>query len=146
MEVKEPENVVLGTIGAIVGAIIGSILWILLDQVGFIASIAALAIIFCGIKGYEILGKRISKKGIIISIVITIIIVFLADIFSMGFSIYREFAAEYGISIADAILSVPNFLTEPQILSQFLLNLAIGYVFVVIGCFRFVRRIWHSAE
>lgn len=146
MEVQENENVVLGIIGAILGAIIGSILWILLDQVGFIASIAAFAIVFCAVKGYEILGKKISKKGIIISVVITVIIVVLADMLSMGFSIYREFSAEYEISVADAILSVPGFLTEPQILTQFLLNLAIGYIFVAIGCFKFVRQIWHTVE
>lgn len=143
---KKQENVVLGTIGAIVGAILGSIVWILLDQVGFIASLAAFAIIACGIKGYEFLGGKLSKKGIIICVVVTVITVLLADIISMGISIFVEFSGAYDITIIDALLSVPSFLTEPKILFSFLKSLAMGYVFVALGCYKFVGNLWNTVD
>ena len=45
------ENVLLGTVGAIVGGLVGSALWAILGRIGFIAGIAGDAIVFCGMKG-----------------------------------------------------------------------------------------------
>ena len=56
-EVKAPENMVLGILGAIVGALIGGASIIGLSQLGYIASISGLILAFCTLKGYELLSK-----------------------------------------------------------------------------------------
>lgn len=147
MEINaKTENVVLGTIGAIIGSIIGSVLWIILDQVGFIASIAAVAIIFCGIKGYEIFAKKISKKGLIICIIITLIVIFLADLVSLGISAYIGLKSEYDVSLIRCIFYSYEFLSVPEVASPFWISLGMGYLFAAGGCFKIVGGIWDSLK
>ena len=56
-EIKAPENVFLGLIGARVGARLGGASIILLSQLGYIASISGVILAFCTLKGYQLLGK-----------------------------------------------------------------------------------------
>lgn len=60
------ENILLGIIGAVLGVLLGAALWVFLGRIGFIAGIAGYAIVFCGMKGYELLGGHLSKGGIIL--------------------------------------------------------------------------------
>lgn len=135
------ENVFLGIIGAVIGTFIGSLLWILLDQIGFIAGIAGYAIVYCGIMGYEKLGKRISKKSIIICIILSILTVFLADVASIGITMFREVD---GISLLQSFLILPFVLGESEILKSLIINLVIGYIFGAWGSFSFVRSLWNA--
>jgi len=57
---EKKENLPLGLIGAVIGILLGSVLWVLIGQIGFIAGIAGYAIVFCGMKGYALLGKELS--------------------------------------------------------------------------------------
>ena len=137
---------ILGVIGAILGALLGSILWILLDQVGFIAGIAGYAIVFCCVKGYDLFGRILTKRGIVISVLVSLIMILFADCFSLGITIYRELGEQYNITIIDALLSVPYFLTEGEILRNLLLNLAIGYVFAIWASGSFIKELWHAVD
>jgi len=84
-EVNEPivldknENILLGTIGALIGSLAGAVIIILLGQLGFVASIAGVAMAYCTLYLYEKFAGKISKTGIIISILIMIIMTFLAE-------------------------------------------------------------------
>lgn len=138
--------VILGLIGAILGALIGSILWIILDQVGFIAGIAGYAIVYCCVKGYDILGRTISKRGIVICILVSLITILFADCFSLGVTIYKELHEQYSITFVDALLSVPYFLTEGEIIKNLLINLAIGYVFAIWASHSFIKALWQATD
>ena len=63
------ENALLGTLGALLGAALGSASIILLSQINIVSALSGLLIAFCALKGYEILGGKLSTLGIIISIV-----------------------------------------------------------------------------
>lgn len=83
---QKPENVIAGMVGAIVGALIGGASIVLLDQVGFVASISGFLIAFLSLKGYEWLGGRLTKKGIVASIVLCVIMPLLS--YFMSIAIY----------------------------------------------------------
>ncbi len=144
--ITKKDIVILGFIGAIIGALIGSILWIVLDQVGFIAGIAGYAIVYCCAKGYELLGRTISKRGIVICIFVSVFMILFADCFSLGISIYRQFQNEFDIAFVDALLSVPEFLKDTEILKSLLLNLVIGYLFAIWASGSFIKALWIAVD
>lgn len=140
------ENVLLGIIGAVAGAVIGSVLWILIGQFGFIAGIAGYAIVLGSVKGYELLGKKVSRKGIVICVIISIFTIAFAECFSLGITIYREFSKEYAITVIDALKSVPQFLTVPDVRGEVAKSLVVGYGFAIWANFSFVKKLWKQIK
>ena len=55
--VKE-ENFVAGLVGAFLFSLAGGIVWYLLYQIGFIASISGIIGVVCAVKGYAVFGKK----------------------------------------------------------------------------------------
>ena len=108
---QEKGNVVLGVIGAIIGTALGGMLWILLSQIGIIASIVGFVIIFLGIKGYSLLAGNISKGGIIFCIVLACLTIPFSEISSLAISVFMS-SRQYGISIFDAFFVIPTILTD----------------------------------
>lgn len=141
---EQRENIVLGILGGIIGAIIGSLLWILLDQINFIAGIAGVAIVYSAFKGYERLGRRISKTGVIICVIISALIIIGADLFSLSIDMYQSFSEYYSISFRDAVSYIPYVLANGEILRRFLFNLGIGYLVAVLGSYSLVHNLWMS--
>lgn len=103
-EIKE--NVFLGIIGAFVGSLIGAICIVLLGQFGYIASICGVVMGICALKGYALLGKRMSVKGLIISIILMIIMVYLSNMVSYGLAVAEVFEVDKitGISAVHMLL------------------------------------------
>ena len=59
---SQKENVLIGTVGAFIGAIIGGAVALFIARMGYVSYIAGLVLGVCVVKGYEILGKKFSKK------------------------------------------------------------------------------------
>ena len=134
------ENVLLGTVGALVGAVIGGGLMILLSQIGVFASIAGVVLAFCSLKGYELLGKHLSLKGVIIAVVLMVVTPFVADTLDWGILLSNEFASlGYEVSVIDAALMVPDMLAEGAIeMEVYIQNLLMLYVFTALGAFSLI--------
>ncbi len=134
-EVKAPENVFLGVIGALIGAILGGASIILLSEMGYVASISGVILAFCTLKGYELLAKGLSKKGMVICIVVMLVTPFLADLLGWGIVIQRDLP-ELGAGLLEAMLLVPALIeAEVIVLSDYLMNLGMVYLFVILGGF-----------
>lgn len=145
--VQDKPNVVLGTVGALVGALIGAALWVLVYQLGYIAAIVGIAMIFLAYKGYTILARGKDKKGVIIATVISVIVLFLAHIFCWGLELYNLLAAEYEITFMDSLLSLPSLLaSDSELMMSFVKDLVIGYVLMAVGSFSFVRNLARQAD
>ena len=71
---EKKENVLLGILGAFLFSLAGAVVWVVLDLIGFIAAISGLVGVFCAIHGYRIFAGKLSKKGIIIAIIIAFIV------------------------------------------------------------------------
>lgn len=134
-------NLPLGIVGALVGSIIGVAVWILIYQLGFVAGITGFIMAVCCFKGYEMLGGRIDKKGVWIAIAISIAMLAVAEMICLGIEIHALYSEFYDISFFDAMSVVPDFLSEPEILSAVLGDLAFGYVFMAVASFSYIKNI-----
>ncbi len=132
-EIQPKENVMLGILGALGGALLGGASIILLSQLGYIASISGFILAFCTLKGYELLAKGRSTKGIVICVIFMLITPFVADLLDWAIMAYRELGA-YGFSYGDCLLLMPEFLSDGTIpMGDYLKNLGMIYLFVAIG-------------
>lgn len=136
---KKPENVVAGFVGAFIGSLIGGGCIILLSQLGFVSALSGLIMAVCTLKGYELLGGRMSKKGIMIAIVLMLVMPYIADRIDWAILIKSEFA-DYGITFGEAFAIVPALIAEEAIeMSTYLTNLLMIYGFAALGAFTTLR-------
>ena len=64
------ENIVAGVVGAFLGSLIGVVCTVVIGQLGYVAAISGLIMAVCALKGYELLGGTLSKKGVAVSAVL----------------------------------------------------------------------------
>ena len=140
------ENLFLGVIGALLGALLGMVLWVVIGMIGYIAGIAGLVMVICAIKGYQLLGKKISRKGIVICILISCLMLAGAEYVSLGIVIFKELGAAYDLSLTDSFALVPAFLEEPGVIGGVKTDLLIGYILAILSSFSSVRRLWTQGE
>lgn len=125
------ENVVGGIVGALLGSLLGVLCIVLLGQLGYVAAISGIIMAVCTIKGYELLGGKISTKGIVISCIIMVLMTYIGDRVDWAVVICREYETS---QIFAAFNAVPYFIHEGAIaIGSYIGNLLILYVFVIIG-------------
>lgn len=127
-EVKE--NVLLGTVGALIGCIIGAVLIVVLSYMGYMASISGLVMGICALKGYTLLGKKMSVKGIVITAVLMIVTVLVSHMVGWGLAV----AEVYEVDVLTATLAIPMLLEEGAIeMGIFVKDLLMLYAFTALG-------------
>lgn len=131
-EVKPAENFVLGLIGALGGALLGGASIILLGQMGYIASISGVILAFCTLKGYEMLAKGLSTKGVILCAVLMLVTPFLADYLNWGIMLYKELSS-IGATFGECMEILPDVLRDSEVWGEYLKNLGMLYLFVIMG-------------
>lgn len=138
--VQKPENVFTGIIGALIGAALGAGSIILLSQLGFIASISGLILAVCTLKGYELLGNRLSTTGIIVSLLLMLVTPYLADRMDWAIVIMQTYADE-GVTLGEAFRAVPYMIQEGGIeQAQYIKSLLMLYGFTALGGFSTVAN------
>ena len=143
-DLEKKENLPLGLIGAVIGILLGSVLWVLIGQIGFIAGIAGYAIVFCGMKGYQLLGKKLSKTGIIICIVLSFLAIIGAEVVSLGITAYRELSEYYSLTLGESFSLLPELLKEPELVGAVAKDLAIGYILSIWASYSSVKNTWRQ--
>ena len=134
------ENVLAGLVGAFLFSLAGGALWFVLYLVGFIAAISGLVGAICAIKGYSVFAKKESVKGIIMSVIISLIVMVIAWYFCLAhdiYTVYKEgFAAgeiDFSYTFFESVRLAPEFLKDPEIRGAYLKDLGLGLLFCVIG-------------
>ncbi len=136
------ENVLFGIIGAFLFSLVGGVMYVVLSMIGFIAAISGLIGVVCAIKGYTFFAKKESKKGIIISVIISALVLVIA--WYVGFCIglvdayelwYETGEADFVPTIFEALQF--GFLYIPDNLS-FLWDLVLSLGLGAIGCWSYV--------
>lgn len=134
------ENVVAGVVGAFLGSLIGVVCTVVIGQLGYVASVSGLVMAVGALKGYELLGKKLSKKGAVISSVLVLVMTYLAHRLSWAISIAG--AVEAGVfecfraipALLDAgVLEGPSYWGDLAMLYLFTL---LGAVPTIIGGLR----------
>jgi hypothetical protein len=129
---SQKNNIIAGTVGAFLGSLIGVTLWVVVGLAGYIAAICGLVLSICTIKGYQLFGGKLDKKGMFITILITILMIFASQYLLLSFEVYNEFKVDYGITIFQAIKSIPEFLQEAEVKRSFLADLGVGYLLTLV--------------
>ena len=137
--VTSSENIVGGIIGAFIGTIPGVILWVLIGTFGFIASISTVLMLAGAIKGYTILGKSMSVRGVIISAIFTVIMTFAAVHISYIVEAIRAWGFD-GFSQSSVISFLRWIWSEGEIRASLLKDLGIAYLFLIVYGISYVRR------
>ncbi|MCR5021430.1 hypothetical protein [Ruminococcus sp.] len=131
MDFDNDDSKVAGTVGALIGAALAIGLWCLIGLLGRIAFIGGIAICLGSLGGYYLLGKGMSKTGLIISLVIIVLAVYLATRLNYAISLYRAFDGE--VSFGKCYSSVIKLLAAYGEKGSFYKDLFFGYLITIGG-------------
>lgn len=135
------ENMTKGILGALLGSIIGIIVIILFGKLGFVASIAGFVMAGATIKLYEKFAGDISKKGIIVCIIIMIVMTIVGNNLTISILLVDELRENnIEATVFDIFIRFYTLLSNGYIdVSSYLTNLFMVLLFNVIGAFSFLR-------
>ena len=137
---NQKENVLLGAVGALLGALIGGAVALFIARLGYVAMVAGIVLGICTIKGYEILGRKVSRKGIVISSIWMVITVFLVNQIDLA----MEVVAKLGVEFAFAFRVVNDLIFSGHFPDNYFYNLAMLAVFTLVGAGVSVSSVWSS--
>ena len=126
---NQKENVLLGAVGALLGALIGGAVALFIARLGYVAMVAGIVLGICTIKGYEILGRKVSRKGIVISSIWMVITVFLVNQIDLA----MEVVSKLGVEFAFAFRVVNELIFSGDFPDNYFYNLAMLAVFTLVG-------------
>lgn len=133
-EVSGGENILAGIVGAFIFSLGGGVLTFLIYQTGYISFWSGLVTFFLANLGYEIFSKnKLSKVSAFVACIVSVVVMFVAMYICYAYDLYVVFK-EYGITIFDAISSLPEFFDEPEVMEGFMHDLLLAEVFTIIGC------------
>lgn len=131
---QKKENLIGGIVGAFFGSLVGILCIIIFSQMGRIAAISGVVMAVCTIKGYEILGGKLTRKGIVACILMMLVMTYMGDRLDWAIMIMREVGTDWGIDFATAFQLVPQLLAEDVLDSgSYWGNLVILYLFTIGG-------------
>ncbi|MBQ2799545.1 MAG: hypothetical protein IJF09_09185 [Ruminiclostridium sp.] len=155
-------NPFMGFIGAVLFALIACVIWVLFGMMGRISYIGGLAMGFCTVTGYKLLGKKFDVFGIISCIVVIALAVLGSNLFIVTTTLFQQSGIEESLAylgyngFADVFFNFFSLATtldellvaageKATIMSSFLLDLGIGYLlsgvgFCVVGIPAFKER------
>ena len=132
IEEQKPENPVAGAVGALLGSLVGALAIILISRLGFVAAISGVIMAVTTLKGYELLGGKLSTKGMIISAVLMVVMVYLANRADWAISVYQEFKS-YGADFFQCFRIVPELLKDADLTGRYIGSLVLVYLFTALG-------------
>lgn len=138
---QKKENVVGGVVGAIIGSLLGVVCIVLLSQLGYVAALSGVAMAVGVLKGYELLGGKLTKKGIAIGIVIMLLMTYLGDRLDWAIKLLGEGGgADMGLNLFECYKLVPSMI-EMEIIdpANYAISLIMLYVFLLLGAVPTIR-------
>ncbi|MBQ4575895.1 MAG: hypothetical protein IJA85_11985 [Clostridia bacterium] len=144
------ESLPLGIVGALVGAVIGAASIVLIGQLGYVAAISGFLLAVLTVKGYELLGRKLTGRGILACVVIMVLMTWFGQRMDWAFSLYNEIKAypdqyDYTLTLFEAFRYMEAFLTEDGY-NSYLIHLAEVALFVLIGAFPTIRGTLRSQK
>ena len=138
---QKNENIVGGIVGALLGSLLGALCILVLSQLGYVAALSGAIMAVCVLKGYEMLGGKLTKKAIVISVIIMILMTYFADRMDWALILFREGGGgEAGYNIFECYRLVSYALAAEIIdLTSYVGNLILLYAFVALGAVPAIR-------
>lgn len=133
---QKSESVVGGIVGSLIGSLLGVVCIILLSQLGYVSALSGIVMAVCTLKGYEMLGGKLSNRGIVISVVVMVVMTFMGDRADWAILV----AQQLEVPLPVAFQAIPTLLAEEIIVpSVYWGNLILLYVFTLAGAIPTVR-------
>ena len=138
---QKKENIIGGIVGALLGSLLGALSVLILSQLGYVAALSGVIMAVCVLKGYEMLGGKLTKKAVVISVIIMILMTYFADRVDWAFILLRDGGgAEAGYNIFECYRLIPEALYREIIdIGSYIANLLILYLFVALGAVPTIR-------
>ena len=133
---QKSENLLGGIVGSLIGSLLGVVCIILLSQLGYVAAFSGIVMAVCTLKGYELLGGKLSNRGIVISVVVMVIMIFVGDRIDWAILVSQQ----VDVPLPVAFRAIPDLLAQELILpSAYWGNLVLLYIFTLAGAIPTVR-------
>lgn len=130
VEAETPENVAAGVIGALLGALLGAAVVVIFGRLGYVTALSGLIAAVCSLKGYELLAKKMSIKGAIISCAAMLIMIYVGHRTDWAI----EVAQYFDVDFFKAFRAIPVLIQEEVIdKAQYLKGLLMVVLFALIG-------------
>ena len=119
----------------LLGSLLGMLSVLILSQLGYVAALSGVIMAVCVLKGYEMLGGKLTKKAVVISAVIMILMTYFADRVDWAIILFNQGGgAEAGYSLFECYRLIPAALSAEIIdMGSYIGNLVLQYLFVALG-------------
>ncbi len=97
-------------------------------------------------KGYSILGKNVDRKGVVVCILITIVMVFLANEFSIRLAMYFYAAKAQHMSFAEINRNWSIFMSNDDFKLAYIKDLGMGYCLSAFAVFVTAKQAFRNAS
>lgn len=131
---QRKENVLLGMVGVLPGALLGLAAIVLALQAEFFLELVLLGAVMavCILKGYELLGGRLTKKAAVIGSVVTLPVVYVADRLEWAVQIYDD--RRFRLSFDQCFERIPLLISNNVIsLGEYITRLTGLYLLLFLG-------------
>lgn len=129
---SQKSSLIPGLVGAFLGSLIGALLWIGIYKLGYIAGIAGAVTVICAFKGYEKFGGALDVKGVLLSVIISAVMIYLANNIAWAWEAY-DALKDYGYTFSETYRSLGDILAETDTTAPYYSDLAVGY-FLTLVC------------
>lgn len=134
-------NYFTGLLGALGGAILGAVVWAIVLNLGYVAALVGLLIGWLADKGYDLLKGKQGKLKIVILIVAIILGVILGTLGGYGLMLAELInEGETYLTYADIPAALVVLMGEPEVLSEFGMNVLMGLLFAGLGVFSMLMQ------
>ena len=96
-------------------------------------------------KGYELLGKHLDKKGVVCSVVIMLLVIYLANRIAWAWDAYDAYKV-IDFTFADCYRYLPEILEENDAVGYYVGNLLIGYLLTVLCSLRSIIQAFRATS
>ena len=133
-EMEKQENVALGIIGAIGGSLIGVVVMALFyygNYYEYVNYLSGMIMIFCSIKGYEKLSGKSSTRGMIISTIVTLAMIYVGARFCFAILLTQYYS---GYNVFEAFVEAGEKTATNHALARHYNEILVAqYIFAGIG-------------
>lgn len=142
-EQQKRENIIAGIVGALLGSLGGVLCIVVLGQLGYVASISGVVMAVGVLKGYEKLGGKLTKKGVIISVIVMLLMIYVGNQLDWAIKYYTNGGSAFGLNIFECYRLVPTLvfkISRREVMSSYIMNLVLLYVFMLFGAVPTIRN------
>lgn len=139
-----PNNYGKGLIGILLGALVGSIAYVILFMIGFISAICAFISIMLGVFLYKKFGGKQNAVMVVMAGIVTLLSL-VGTLFVLYILAATGLSLEAGLNIV-GIEAFTFFMNDNAFATEFISNLAMTILFIVLGAGYEVTRLFKSVK